>query len=134
LQQFVGVFEEIFELVTLRTENFCGELRGHFHTSGGSIFRNVANFVDLDCCFPRERRFQLLRKRRWLRIASGKCADKSRELRLPKIRSEVDAGDTRCREQLREAAFCGGSAEWNTIKQNLLARSAEQQTAFAAFI
>lgn len=85
LEKFVGVFEEILELVALRTESLSGKLRGDFNSGDGRIFRNVSDFVDLDARFAGKRGFQLFRQRGWLGVAAGKCAHKSGELRLRQI-------------------------------------------------
>jgi hypothetical protein len=57
LQEFVGIFEEILKLLTLRAECFRGELRRYLDSGDGRVFRNVANFVDLDAGFTSQRGF-----------------------------------------------------------------------------
>jgi hypothetical protein len=75
----------------------------------------------------------LFRQRIGLCISSGKGSHKTRELRLPKIRREMNACNSGGREQLRETSFRRCGSQRHAIEQNLLARSAEQQPAFAAF-
>jgi hypothetical protein len=59
LQEFVGVFKEILELVALCAESLRGQLRGHLNTGNGRVFRNVTNLIDLNACFTGKRGFQL---------------------------------------------------------------------------
>jgi len=59
LQHFVGVFEEIFELISGCAQYFLGELRRHFDARDRRVFRHVANLIHLDAGFAGERRFQL---------------------------------------------------------------------------
>ena len=134
MQQLVRVFEEILKLVALGAESFRCELRGHLNSRHGRIFRDVANFVDLDARFTGEGRFQLFRERGGLGIAAWKSAHEPRELWLRQSRREVDAGNPRAHQHLRETFFTGGCAERHTIQQNLIPRSAKQQPAPAALI
>jgi hypothetical protein len=62
LQQFVWIFEEIPELVALRAEHFLCQLRRHFDARNGRILRHIADLVDLDARFSRQRRLQLFRQ------------------------------------------------------------------------
>jgi hypothetical protein len=48
--------------------------------------------------------------------------------------AEVNAGDPRRSEQLGEAAFACGRAEWHAVQQNLVARRAEEQAAADALV
>jgi hypothetical protein len=134
LQELVGVFEEILELVTLGAESFCGKLRGHFDSRHGGIFGDIANLVDLDARFTGEGRFQLLRERRGPGVSAGKCADKPGELWLRQIRGEVDAGNSCAGQQLRKTFFTGGCAKWHAIQQDLVSRGSKQEAAAAALI
>src|SRR5262249_23123479 len=65
-------------------------------------------------------------------IACRKSAHKTRKLRLRKISREMDAGDSRGGEKLRETALSGCGSEGNTIEKNLLAGSAEKEATFTA--
>jgi hypothetical protein len=123
LQEFVGVFKEIFELVALGAERLRGKLRGHLDSRHGRIFRNVANLVDLDAGFAGERGFQLFRERRRLRIPARKAAHEAGKLRLRQIRREMNAGYTGACQQLRETFFTGGCAERHAVQQDLIPRS-----------
>jgi hypothetical protein len=105
LQHFVGIFKKILELVTLGSEHFGGELRGHFDSGNGGVFRDIANFVDFDAGLTGERGFDLLGKSGGLGCATGKRSHKTCELRLGKGWGEMDAGDSGGSQQLREAAF-----------------------------
>jgi len=120
LQELVGIFKEVFELVALGTESLRGKLRGHLNSRHGGIFRNIANLVDLDAGFTGKRGFQLFRERGRLCVATWKSADKPGKLRLRQIRREVDAGNTGARQQLCETFFTGGCAEWHAIQQDLV--------------
>jgi len=53
---------------------------------------------------------------------------------LRQIRREMDAGDTGASQQLREAFFAGGSAEWHAVQQDLISRGSKQQPAANALI
>jgi hypothetical protein len=97
LQEFVGVFKEIFELVALCAESLRGELRGHLDARDRRIFRDVADLVDLDARFARERGFQLFGERGRFGVSAGKTAYEAGKLRLRQIGREVNAGDTRAR-------------------------------------
>jgi hypothetical protein len=95
LEELVGVFEKILELVALGAESFRCQLRGHLNSRHGRIFRDVANLVDLDARFTGECGFQLFCERGGLGIAAWKSAHEPRELGLRQSRSEVDAGNPR---------------------------------------
>jgi len=118
----------------LRAESFGSELRGHLDASHGGIFRDVTNLVDLNAGFTGERGFQLFRERGWLGVAAGKAPHEAGKLRLREIWREMNAGNSRACQQLREAFFTGGRAERHTVQQNLAPRSAEQEPAAAALI
>jgi hypothetical protein len=62
LQELIGVFEEIPELVALRAQSFGGELCRNLNPRHGRVFRNITNLVDLDARFTGKRGFQLFRE------------------------------------------------------------------------
>jgi hypothetical protein len=95
LQHLVWVFEEILEFVTRRAEHFLRQLRRHLDARDRRIFRNVADFIDLDARLSRQRGFQLFREGRRLRVSAGEGAHKSRELRLSGRWRKVNARDSR---------------------------------------
>jgi hypothetical protein len=134
LQEFVRVLEEISELVSLGAERLRCQLRRHLDSRHGRIFRDIANLVDLDARFTRERRFQLFRKRGWLGIAAWESAHEPRELWLSQSRREVDAGNSRTHQHLCKAFFTGGCAERHPVQQNLISRCAKQEPAPGALI
>jgi hypothetical protein len=134
LQELVRVFEEILKLVALCAESFRCQLRGHLDSRHGRIFRDIANLVDFDARFTGECGFQLFGERGGLGIAARKSAHKPRELRLCQSRGEVDAGNSRAHQHLREALFTSRCSEWHAIQQNLIPRSAKQEPAPAALI
>jgi hypothetical protein len=82
LQKFVGILEEILELVALRAQHLRRELRRHFYSSNRRILRNVADLVYFDAGFAAKSGLQLLRKRRGFRVSAGKSANELRQLRL----------------------------------------------------
>src|SRR5262249_258798 len=82
LQQLIRVFEKVLELITLSTQDFCGQLCADLDAANGRIFRNITNLVYFDGGFSGERGFQLLGKRSRLCIACWKSANKPRKLRL----------------------------------------------------
>src|SRR5713226_4955857 len=118
----------------MRPESFRRELRGHFDSSNGRIFRDIADLVDLDARFSGERGLELFSERRRLGVAAGKSADEACELRLSQIGREVDAGDTRSNQQLREAAFASRGTQGHTVEQNLVSRSAKEDAAPSALL
>jgi hypothetical protein len=91
----------------LRAEHFGGKLRGNLDSGHRGIFRHVTNLVYLDAGFAGERGFQLLRERRGLGVSAGKRAHEAGQLRLCQGRREVNAGDARRNQQLREATLAG---------------------------
>jgi hypothetical protein len=120
LEQSIGIIKKILELVAMRTECFRGELRGHFDSGHGRIFRDVADFIDLNARFPGERGFELFSKRRRFGVATGKSTDETRELRLSQIGRKVDAGDAGSDKKLRKAAFACGCTEGHAVEENLV--------------
>jgi hypothetical protein len=82
LQQFVRIFEEIFEFVAVRTQHLLRQLRRYLDPRHGRIFRHVPNLIHLDAGFSCQSGLQLLRQRRRLRIPARERAHESRELRL----------------------------------------------------
>jgi hypothetical protein len=134
LQELVRVFEEILKLFALCAESFRCQLRGHLDSRHGRIFRDIANFVDLDARFTGECGFQLFCERGRLGIAARKSAHEPRELWLCQSRRKVDAGNSRAHQHLREAFFTGGCPQGHAIQQNLIPRSAKQEPAPAALI
>jgi hypothetical protein len=134
LQELVRVFEEVLKLVALCAESFRCQLRGHLDSRHGRIFSDIANLVDLDARFTGKCGFQLFCERGGLGIAARKSAHEPRELWLCQSRREVDAGNSRAHQHLRETFFTGGCAEWHAVQQNLISRSAQQEPAPAALI
>jgi hypothetical protein len=134
LQELVGVFEEILELIALRAQSLGRELRGHLDPGYRRIFGNIANLVDLNAGFTGERRFQLLSKRGRFCISAGKAPHEPGKLRLREVGREVDAGNSRARQQLRETFFAGRGAKRHTIQQDLVSRSSKQESAAGALI
>jgi hypothetical protein len=108
LQHFVWIFEEILEFVAGRSEYFLRQLRRHLDARHRRIFRDVANFIDLNARLSRQRGFQLFRKRRRLGVSAGEGAHKSRELRLRGRWRKMNASDSRGNQKLREAALARG--------------------------
>jgi hypothetical protein len=134
LEHLVGVFEEILEFVSGRSEYFLRQLRRHLDARHRRIFRDVADFIDLDARLASQRGFQLFRERRRFCVSAGEGAYKSRELRLRRRWRKVNARDSRGNQQLREAAFARGGPERHAVQQNLRSRSAQQHAAAAAVI
>jgi hypothetical protein len=126
LEEFIGVFKEIFELVALSAESLRSKLRGHLDPRHGRILRDVANLVDLDTRFARERGFQLFGERGRFGVAAGKTAYEAGKLWLCQIGREVNAGNTGACQKLRKTFFSSGCAEWHTVEQNLIPRGSQQ--------
>ncbi|PYT45340.1 MAG: hypothetical protein DMG47_08635 [Acidobacteria bacterium] len=108
LEHFVRVFKEILKFVARRPQHFLRELRRNLDARHGRIFRHVADFIHLDAGVPRQRGFQLFGERRRLRVSAGEGAHKSRELRLRKCGSKMDARDSRGSKKLRKTSFARG--------------------------
>jgi hypothetical protein len=126
LQELVGIFQEILELVALRSKHFGSELRGHLNSGDRRVFGNVADLIDLDAVFASESGFQLIGEGGRFCIAAGESAYESRELCLGQVRGKVDAGDSRGGQQLRKTAFSGSAAQWHAVQQDLISRRTEQ--------
>jgi len=124
LQEFIGIFEKISQLVALRTQSLGGKLGRDLYSGNGRVFRHIANFVYLNGGFSGERAFELLRKRSRFGIAGRKGAYEPGKLRLGEIRSKMNTGDAGCRKQLGKAAFRGSRSERNTVQQDLRSRCA----------
>jgi hypothetical protein len=75
LQQLIGVFQKISELVSLSSHDFGRELRGDLYARDRRILGHVADLVHLDRGFSRECRLELFCQRGGLGIACGKGAD-----------------------------------------------------------
>jgi hypothetical protein len=95
LQHFVRIFEEVSELVARRPEYLLRKLRRNLDARHRGIFRNIADFIDLDARISCERGFQLFGQRGGLGVSAGKRAHKSRELRLRERRRKMNARDSR---------------------------------------
>jgi hypothetical protein len=134
LQHLIGIFKKVAVFIALRAEHLGRQLRGNLDSGYGRIFGDITNLVYLDAGFPGKRGFQLLRERGRLGISAGEGANETCQLRLRQRWSEVNAGDARGNQQLREAALSGGRSQGHAIQQNLGARSAEQYAAASAFI
>jgi hypothetical protein len=127
------VFENFAEFVSLCAKHFRSQLRRDFYSRHRSVFRNESNFIDTDARIAGHRGLQLFSERTWFGISARKGAYKSRELRLGKIWGEVNAGDTGRSKKLRKTFFRRCRAERHSVEQNLVPRSAQQQSRVAAF-
>jgi hypothetical protein len=94
-------------------------LRANFQSRNGTIFRHKPNFIDLDAVFSGQRGLQLLCKGAWLGVPTWERTHESRELRLCGAWREVDAGDTRTGQQLRETFFRARRAQRHAVEENL---------------
>jgi hypothetical protein len=109
-------------------------LRRYLDSSNGTVFRHVADFVDLNARFSGQRGFQLIRQRRGFRISAWERTHKSRKLRLCQGRRKVNAGDSGGDQKLRETSFTGRCAQRHAVQQNLVTGGAQQQSTAPAFI
>jgi hypothetical protein len=134
LQQFLRVFKNIAESVSLRAQHFRSQLRRNFYSRHRAVFRNESNFIDANARVAGHRALQLFGEGTWLGISAGKRADKSRELRLGKVWCEVNAGDTGGSKQLRETFLRRRCSQRHSIQQYLIPRSAQQHSRIAAFL
>jgi hypothetical protein len=89
------IFKNVAVFVSRAAEHFGGQLRSYLNACHRSIFRNVANFVDLDGAFAGQCRFQLLGKLAGLVVSTRKRAYKSREVALRGVGRKMNAGDSR---------------------------------------
>jgi len=128
------VLKNLAEFVALRAEHFRRQLRRNFYSRHRTVFRHKSNFIDANARVAGHRGFQLFGKRTWLGISAREGARKSRELRLGKIWCEVNTCDTGRSQKLRETFFRRGRSERHTIQQNLISRSAQQQSRIAALL
>jgi hypothetical protein len=134
LQEFVRVFEEVSELIALRSQYFAGQLRGDLDPGHRRIFCHVSDFIHFDAGISCGRGLELFGQRGRLCVSAGRRADEARELRLSQSRREVDAGDSGGGEQLRETSFAGRRPQRHAIEQDLIARSAEKHAAPPAIL
>jgi len=134
LQQFLRIFEYVPILVPAAAQHFGGQLRRYLDARYRPIFRDIANFVDLDAGFSSERRFQLLGQLAWLVVSAGKRAHKSRKITLRCIGRKMNAGDSGSRQQLREALLGCGRTQGHAVQNDLITRSSQQQPRISAVI
>jgi hypothetical protein len=133
LQQFIGVFKNVAKFVSSRAQRFRRQLRRHFNSRHGAVFRNKPYFVDLDAGVSGQRRLQLFSELVGLGVAARKRAHEPRKLRLCQIFREVNAGDSRRGQQLRETSFARRRSQRHSVQQDLVSRSSQQHACFAAF-
>ena len=134
MQQFVGVFKNVPELVAGGAQNFGRQLRRNLDACNRSVFCDESNFIDLDGRFSGQRGLQLLRQRTGLGVSAGKCANKPGKLPLLETGREVNTGDPGGCQQLRKTAFARCGAKRYTVQQNLVAGSSQQQSGVPTFI
>src|SRR5207247_7493356 len=67
-------------------------------------------------------------------VPAGETAGESCKLRLRGGRTEVNAGNSRGDQQLRETPLACGCSERHTIEQNLIPRRAQQQSTAATLV
>jgi hypothetical protein len=108
-------------------------LRRNFNPRHGAVFRHKPYFVDLDAGVSRQRRLQLFRKLVGLGVAARKRAHEPRELRLRQVFCEVNAGDSRRGQQLRETPLACRRSQRHSIQQDLVSGSSQQHAGCAAF-
>ena len=126
MQEFVGILEEIPQLIALCAQSLGSKLGSDLYTGNRRVFRHIADLVYLDGGFSRERSLKLLRERSWLGIAGRKSAYKPGKLRLRQSRCKVDTGDAGSRQELRKTALCGGRAQWHSVQKDLSSGSTKQ--------
>jgi hypothetical protein len=134
LQQFVGVFKNVPELVAGGAQNFGRQLRRNLDARNRSVFCDESNFIDLDGRFSGQRGLQLLRQRTRLGVSAGKRANEPGELSLLEIGREVNTGDPGGCQQLRKTAFARCGTQRHAVQQNLVAGSSQQKSGVPALI
>ena len=118
----------------MRAQHLGSQVRRNLDSRHRTVFRDETNFVDLNARIPGQRSFQLFRERTRLGIAVRKSANKPRELWLAEIWCEVNAGNSRSDQQLRETFFGRRCAQRHSIQQYLVPRGAQQQSRIRAFL
>jgi hypothetical protein len=108
-------------------------LRRHLDAGHGTVFRHKPNLVDADARLSRQRRLQLFRELVGLGVAAWKRAHEPRKLRLCQIFREVNAGDSRSGQQLRETPLARRRSQRHSVQQYLGPGSSQQHAGFAAF-
>jgi hypothetical protein len=134
LEHFVGIFEEVLELVARSAQHFLCELRRYFNSRHRRIFRDVSNLIDFDRRVAGKCGLQLFGERGRLGVAAWEGAHKARKLRLGEWGSKVNAGNSGSGQQLRKAAFARSGAQRHTVQQNLRSGGSQKHTASAAII
>jgi hypothetical protein len=128
------IFKNVAVFVSRAAQHLGSELRRDLDSGHRSIFRDVANFVDLDGAFTGERRFQLLGELAGLVVSAGEGAHESREVALRGIGRKMNAGDSRTSEKLRETFFSCGGTERHAVQHDLVARCSQQQSRVSTLI
>jgi hypothetical protein len=83
LQHLLRILKNVAVLFPFSGQHLGSQLRRHFDSCHGSVFRHVANFVDLDAVVPRQRNFQLFSQGSWLgRVPARERAHESRKTAL----------------------------------------------------
>jgi len=119
LQQFVGIFKNVAKFIAACSQRLGRQLRGHLDSRHGAVFRNKPNLVDLNARVSRHRGLQLLRQLAGFCVAAGKRANKARELGLRQVFREVNTGDSRRCQKLRETPLASGRSQRHAVQQDL---------------
>jgi hypothetical protein len=109
-------------------------LCGDFDTRHGLIFRHKPDLIDFYAGIPGQSSFQLFGQSASFGAAGWERPHKPRELCLGGVWSEVNAGNPRPCQELRETSLSGCRTQWHSIEQDLIARSPEQQPGVPAFV
>jgi hypothetical protein len=123
LQHLLRIFEKVPIFVALASQCLGDELRANLEARDGTVFRHKPNFVDLDTGLSRQRGLQLFRQGTRLGVPTWERARESRELCLCGGWCEVNAGDSRTGQQLRETFFRPRCAERHAIQKDLVSGS-----------
>jgi hypothetical protein len=109
------IFENVTQLIALASQHLGGQLRGDFDTRNGLIFRDKSDLVDFYGGIPGQSGLQLFGQGARLGAAGGEGPHKAGELCLSGVWSEVNAGNPRRGQELRETSLSGCRTEWHSI-------------------
>ena len=118
-QKLLRVVQHLAEMILLVAQCCRSKLRRHACILQTRIGGHKADLIHTDASCVRQRSFQLFGQFSGFGFPGGEREGKTRELVLGNAGIELDAGQSRHREQLRKLLFRRGRFEGHAIKQQL---------------
>jgi hypothetical protein len=134
LQHFLRILKDVAVFLPGPAQHFGSQLRRHLDPGHRAIFGHISDFVNLDAGLAGKRGFQLLGQGTGFRVTARKCANESRKISLCSVWREVNAGDSRRCQQLREALLRRRRSQRHAVQNDLVAGSAQQQSRVSTLI